>query len=166
LSLHSPKDAVTVSPKKLPVPTDDPPVQDGIRDEGASSSIQKQAELSGSLPSATLASDDPDVSSVPPMPVTPVKGRATFGLERPSESPDKAGLDTGSMGLLPEPFTPSINRTLYSESFTGADDADDDAPPKKDPPSLPEGLTVMSLKARLNGKKTKCGFWAHFIWLY
>ncbi|KAF8503093.1 DNA glycosylase [Gautieria morchelliformis] len=156
LSLHSPKDAVTVSPKKVPAPpSDDPTVQAGIRDEATSSSIQLQAELNGRLPSITPAFDEPGVSSVSPMPVTPVKGRATFSLEGPPESPDKAGLDTGSMATLPEPFTPSINRTLYSESFTGAGDVDGDAPLKKDPPSLPEGLTVMSLKARLNGKKTK-----------
>jgi hypothetical protein len=92
------------------------------------------------------------------MPVTPVKDGAMIGLEGPSEGPDKAGLDTKGMGLLPEPFTPSINQPLYPEGCTGADNADGDAPPEEDPPPLLEGLTVMSLKARLNGKETRCGF--------
>jgi len=49
----------------------------------------------------------------------------------------------GSTGMpsFPEPFTPSIKRTLYKGS---------NAPPK-----LPEGLSVSILKSRLEGKKVK-----------
>jgi hypothetical protein len=91
------------------------------------------------------------------MPVTPVKSDP----EGPSECPGKAGLDTGSMGPLPEPFTPSLNKALGSESFTGGDDGVTLL--NNNPPPLPDGLTVMSLKERL--KIPRCGFWKHFPWL-
>jgi hypothetical protein len=47
---------------------------------------------------------------------------------------------------LPEPFTPSIQRTLNMSGAKGLNT----------PPKLPEGLTVGILKSRLEGKKVKC----------
>ena len=109
------------------------------------------SDLGGPLPSCSLPPGEPDASSVTPMPVTPVKGKGTVlpTFETPSVSPEKIGLDTGSIALLPKPFTPSINKTLYTKARSDG--------LQKDPTPLPEGLTVMTLKGRLNGKKIKCG---------
>ena len=74
----------------------------------------------------------PDASSVPPAPVTPK--RSTVGDDAEIESPS---VPSGP----PQAFTPSINRTLNKT-----------LPGEYKPPPLPAGLTVESLKARLNGK--------------
>ncbi|TFK89109.1 DNA glycosylase [Polyporus arcularius HHB13444] len=87
----------------------------------------------------------PDASSVPPVPDTLLpstpkkkgKGQASDGTAAAAET---------SMGL-PEPFTPSINRTLNMLGKPGEGSGTE----VKVPP-LPEGLTVAQMKTRLNGK--------------
>lgn len=96
-------------------------------------------ESSGdSLPASTLASQEGDISSIPPIPITPKKGMTKEKANKPEK------------GLLPEPFTPSINRTLRGETSNGQVS-------KVSIPSLPEGLSVSALKNRLNGKKVAKG---------
>ncbi|RPD59779.1 DNA glycosylase [Lentinus tigrinus ALCF2SS1-6] len=95
---------------------------------------------------AAARATTPDASSVPPapdtlLPSTPKKkgkGQAADGAT--------AGRAETSMGL-PEPFTPSINRTL---NMLGKPDDMGGAEVKV--PPLPEGLTVAQMKTRLNGK--------------
>lgn len=75
-----------------------------------------------------------DLSSVPPGPESdsPLKAGKTKGS-------DEAGA-TAELASMPEPFTPSINKTLSKL--------------KKGPkPALPSGLTVATLKSRLDPKK-------------
>ena len=148
--MHSPNDAVTVSPKKLPKPPSNDLQDQDVESKVTSIPVQSRSDVSGPLPSDSLTLGEPDVSRVPLEPVTPEKGKSTVvlpTLDTPSASQGKVDLDNGSMALFPEPFTPSINRTLHAKNLIGADD----------PAPLPDGLTVTSLKGRLNGKKIKCG---------
>lgn len=112
LSLHSPKHSFTLEPKKLPkAPSAEP-----------ESDVPVAAD---ETPRATT----PDVSSVPPAPVTPKRTKD-----------DAEEMDSPSAGPPPA-FTPSINRTLNKA-----------LPEEYKLPALPAGLTVQTLQARLNGK--------------
>jgi len=138
LSLHSSSDPYTISPKKLPKPPGD------VSDEA----------VAEQLPSNSIATDAADVSSILPIPVTPKKkgnNGSPLGSETPLGSPDKAGIDTGTMSLLPEPLTPSVNKILYKDVSMDVDG-------ENTTPSLPEGLSVAILKSRLSGKKIKGSF--------
>lgn len=156
LSLHSPGDPVTISSKKLPkAPDSESQNKDVVPQEDVTlSSVLQRSEPSASLPSSSVVSKELDAASIPP---APVKGTATDS--RPvgalSTSSSKAELNTGSMAQFPEPFTPSINRILYAKDPAGADNSANAGVQKKDPTPLPDGLTVASLKGRLNGKKIK-----------
>ncbi|KIJ39939.1 hypothetical protein M422DRAFT_32539 [Sphaerobolus stellatus SS14] len=148
LALHSPNDAITISPKKLPKNPGN--VSDDEATDKANPSIVDTA--AGPLPKETMESAGAEASSLPPVPSTPIrlkhKGIASVP-ETPNASPAKNGLDTGSLAVFPEPFTPSINKTLRGETSQSAT-------PEK--PKLPEGLSVSVLKSRLTGKKIKGAF--------
>ena len=109
----------------------------------------RQSDVSGPLPFGSLTLGEPDASRVP-LEQSPEKFKSTVVLPAPgtpSASQGKVDLDNGSMALFPEPFTPCKNRMLHAKNLAGADG----------PAPLPEGLTVTSLKGRLNEKKRKCG---------
>lgn len=88
----------------------------------------------------------PDASSVPPVPDTlPPSTPKKKGKSQAAGGGAAAEPET-SMGL-PEPFTPSINRTL---NMLGK--PDEAGGSEVNVPPLPEGLTVAQMKTRLNGK--------------
>ncbi|KAF8580444.1 DNA glycosylase [Ramaria rubella] len=161
LSLHCPDVPLTISPKKLPkAPGSMSEAQDTTipSDFQASSIALTGSDPISSLPSIGKASPPPDISCILPMPVTPVKAKASLSYETstpetPPGSPDKLNLDTGSMATFPEPFTPSINKTL-----NGRTPLNHDGTSMQVPLPLPEGLTTTILKNRLNGKKIKGAF--------
>ncbi|KAF8513023.1 DNA glycosylase [Hysterangium stoloniferum] len=138
LSLYSPNDSYTISPKKLPKPPGD------VSDEA----------VAEQLPSISIATDTPDESGILLIPVTPKKkgnNGSALGSETPLSSPDKGGIATGSKGLFPEPLTPSVNKILNKGVSMGVNG-------ENTTPSLPEGLSVAILKSRLSGKKIKGSF--------
>jgi DNA-3-methyladenine glycosylase II len=79
------------------------------------------------------------VSSIPD---TPKKGGSSNLVESNATKVPPSG-------PLPPPFTPSINRTLRGETLGGSLS-------QVSIPSLPEGISVSTLKARLNKKAAKC----------
>lgn len=129
LSLHSPKHNFTISPKKLPKVPEEKLEQAEEANQLVPTAMETSPE-NGAQPSAGM-------SSIPPIPIlppsTPVKGR---GKKNANKEDDE---DTG---VLPPPFTPSINKVL-----------DRDISPKKPLQPLPEGLTVGILQSRLDTKK-------------
>ena len=97
----------------------------------------------GQTSKAAEESEEPEnvgVSSLPPIPAMPTtpapKGRKD---KQPAEAHDSDSDDDS--GILPTPFTPSINKTLNMASK-----AAQQVP-------LPAGLTVSELKKRLDTKK-------------
>ncbi|KAI0743612.1 DNA glycosylase [Daedaleopsis nitida] len=134
ISLHSPSMPVSLRKDKLV----EQEVEDAI--EGGSAGEPNVARAA-----------TPDVSSLPPaldalLPSTPKKrgkGKATAGDSAAEKEPVESGM------ALPQPFTPSINRTL---NMLGK--AEEGETTAKVPP-LPEGLTVAQMKTRLSGKKVK-----------
>lgn len=137
LALHSPDYSVTISPKKLPRPDEDPA-------EPALQNPDPQADPDV-LPSlAETSTAVSDASSAPPapapaetvLPATPARKHAAQG----GATDDKD--DGAGVNVLPTPFTPSIQKTLRAVPETLA------------VPPLPQGLTVAQLRTRLE-KKTK-----------
>lgn len=167
LALHSPADPVQISPKKLPKNPGN--MKD---DEAAAGEVEKtvqqsltdvnsaEPKLPGPPPPTTLASQENDISSLPPAPpATPVKRKnVSTGILGTSLAPASASAteeseraaDTAGLPAFPEPFTPSVNkilkRGLEGEETTMVSS------------SLPEGLSVAVLKSRLSGKKVKGAF--------
>lgn len=135
LSLHSPKHAFSISPKKLPKTTTQ---ADGDAAAGSQETRMEVDDIGASQSASQQRAVTPDLSSVPPAPLpsTPVrKGLGSGGTEIDMDLPGP-----------PPMFTPSINRTLNKS-----------LPTQYHAPALPEGLTVAELKARLDGKKkVKC----------
>lgn len=150
LALHSQDDPVSISPKKLPKNPgnsndDDSPIHHGTADSKAVTSVDS-TKLPGPPPPATLASQEDDISSLPPVPATPVKKRGGIPSTEilGTATMDQKPIETGNMTVFPEPFTPSINKILKREHEQ-----------RTTVPSLPEGLNVTTLKSRLSGKKVK-----------
>ncbi|GJJ06104.1 hypothetical protein Clacol_000293 [Clathrus columnatus] len=183
LALHSPNDPVNISPKKLPKnpgnvnENDDDAnnTKNGFNDVDDSTTTKasvNRTELPGPPPATTLASREDDISSLPPVPVTPVRKKANripmassteiLGTT-PSPEQEEEPVDitttitttnsTGNLPAFPEPFTPSVNKILKREW-----PSNEEGTTTSVPPSLPEGLNVTVLKNRLNGKKVKAGF--------
>jgi DNA-3-methyladenine glycosylase II len=172
LSLHQPEYRIELSPKKLPDPTEDPrkaedaPKQKPIKSRkkvkgGVSASnneidsdqeVEQEADelpSSNGLPDAT-ASRRQDLDHAPTTSVIPaVSTTATTSdvqgtpLRRNKKNLVGGALTPGALGLpsMPPPLTPSVTQALTRAP---------DAPP---PPPLPAGLTVSSLRSRLDGKK-------------
>ncbi|KAG2750324.1 DNA glycosylase [Suillus brevipes Sb2] len=124
LSRHSSKHAFTLSPHKL---------------SGGETHDDKTKRAS--------------TSAMGPPPTTPAL-KSTPGSQRTKDvEPDNEVLPTPSesqsqtpalITSIPEPFTPSINKTLEADAMNSE--------------PLPEGLSVANLKTRLEGKKIKGAF--------
>ncbi|OSD06705.1 DNA glycosylase [Trametes coccinea BRFM310] len=142
ISLHSPSHPVSLRKDKLTDQHKDEPVT--ISSLSPSKVIDSQEDGSNdTMPRAAT----PDASSVLPIPDAPLapnsamKGKGKAGDESLPVAP--------AMSALPDPFTPSINKTLnMTANLTGEDG-------EYVPPPLPEGLTVAQMKSRLSGKKIK-----------
>lgn len=163
LALHSPTDPVHISSKKLPKnPGNAKGDENGEEvEKTAQHSLtgvnSADPELPGPPPPATFASQENDISSLPPIPpATPVKKKNTFAgiLETPlasasasaAEQSEEAA-DTAGLPAFPDPFTPSVNKILKRER-----EGEETTVVSS---SLPEGLSVAVLKSRLSGKKVK-----------
>ena len=185
VSLHQPEYRIELSPKKptedprkaedksksnsKPKPTKS---RTNAKAKGVSTSneimdsdqeVEKEADelpsLNG-LPGATAASASRRLNQAPrppPQDVTSVLPSVSTTKSEVLGTPPRRDKDrnaaaaltstSGAMGLpsMPSPLTPSVTRVLAPAP---------DAPP---PPPLPEGLTIASLKSRLDGKKKiKC----------
>ncbi|KAI8972201.1 DNA glycosylase [Trametes punicea] len=127
ISLHSPSHTVSLRKDKLVDQGKDEPLS-GNMSPSAGAEADSEAI---SMPRATT----PDASSVPPAPDSLLVAPSTM-----------KGKGTAA---LPEPFTPSINKTLNMTATLSEDGGG------YLPPPLPEGLTVAQMKSRLSGKKVK-----------
>ena len=140
LSLHEPGFRLNVSPKKLPDPTADPQKAKGSKSTPAKS--KKLAKTT--LTSADVDSDQEGEPAADELPTLngrlrrvppPVPEDVSSSLPTSTATPGPLGLPS-----RPPPLTPSVTGVLSRAS---------DAPP---PPPLPAGLTINSLRSRLNGK--------------
>lgn len=175
LSLHQPDYRIQLSPKKLPDPTEDPrkakeksklkpksaksgPKSDGVSapteinsDQEVDPGADELPSLSGShidassgrrLERAPTQLVQEDASSV--LPAVSSKSRTdALGTPLRRDKNPAAPLATPSaFGLpsMPPPLTPSVTQVLSRA-------------PDVTPPPLPAGLTVASLRSRLDGKK-------------
>lgn len=126
LSRHLPSYGITIEPKKIPKPPTD---EDEDEEPAASQKESAPEDTSAILPAPTA-------------PVTPAPKRNGKGKGKGKKKVQEDSDDTeDEAGVLPTPFTPSINKILAKSS---------DGSPE---PPLPEGLTVGTLKSRLDGKK-------------
>ncbi|KAI0930616.1 hypothetical protein AcV5_007284 [Taiwanofungus camphoratus] len=144
LSLHSSSYQITISPHKLPKNPEEEdgkePIANGQNGKGADAEVLPVlGEPSASKEARSLS---PDVSSIPPAPALPKTPAPKGKGKGRSKVSDEDEEDGGGATVLPMPFTPSINKTLYMiVNQNGA------------PPPLPEGLSPAILKGRLEGKK-------------
>jgi DNA-3-methyladenine glycosylase II len=179
LSLHQPEYRIELSPKKLPDPTEDPQkaqdapkskpkpkpskAKSGVPRAASSNKIDIDSDQemepeadelprSNGLPDTTTSRrrrqdlDHAPTTSVLPATTTTSDVLST-PLRRNKKDPVGVALTPGALGLpsMPPPLTPSVTQALARAP---------DAPP---PPPLPTGLTVASLRSRLDGKKKiKC----------
>jgi DNA-3-methyladenine glycosylase II len=146
LSLHEPEYRIEVSPKKLPDPTDDPRKAEGSAK--LKSTPTKSKKLAKNAPtSAEIDSDQEGKPAADELPT--LNGRLRRVPIPPPEDVSSslpvvaASIATpGALGLpsMPPPLTPSVTKVLSRAP---------DAPP---PPPLPAGLSIDTLRDRLNGK--------------
>jgi DNA-3-methyladenine glycosylase II len=116
LSLHSSSYLFCISPDKIDAGTrGEDQDEDDVLPSLNKGSTSKSTKSASGMDRGVSA----DISSVPPV--------------------GDASVDVPAM---PEPFTPSINRTLKGPGLGSVK-----------PPPLPEGLSAAALKARLEGKK-------------
>ncbi|KAF7793830.1 hypothetical protein EIP86_004951 [Pleurotus ostreatoroseus] len=131
LSRHAPSFAITISPKKLPKPPTDE------QDEPSSNALEKdETDVQTAVPE--------DASVIPPIPKAPVTPAPKTNGKRKAKARKDDGDEDNSdndADVLPTPFTPSINKVLNAQSGSPSD-----------LPPLPQGLTVATLKSRLNSK--------------
>ena len=137
LSLHSPKHAYSISPKKLPKAPDDEDDAEDKENVNSNSQVDTNTEVAKAEddPKAGASSILPSSASVFPVPRTPRKKGS-----QDDEDDESDGLP--SLPAPPTPFTPSIHTALNRAPAA-----------EKSIHPLPEGLTVDILKARLDGKK-------------
>ncbi|KAI0675117.1 DNA glycosylase [Trametes maxima] len=137
VSLHSPSHPVSLRKDKL---------IDQVAEEPVAGNAPPSTEVEGeSRAVAVPRAATPDASSIPPAPeslLAPPSGQK--GKEKAEEEPP---LEAGSGMALPDPFTPSINKTLNMKTAGEGGEYL--------PPPLPEGLTLATMKSRLSGKKVK-----------
>ncbi|KAI0355656.1 DNA glycosylase [Trametes cingulata] len=139
ISLHSPSHPLSLRKDKLADQTEDEPIAGnlppsmGTEGDGGPITMPRTAT--------------PDASSIPPapdsllVPTPTVKGKGKAG--------DDSAPAVGPAMALPEPFTPSINKTLNMKTTSTGEGGE------YKPPPLPEGVTVALMKSRLSGKKVK-----------
>ena len=138
LSLHSSDHNITLSPEKLKRPEEKPEVNPASTIRGKPKGKGRKAKSiqdEDTLPTFGDAAPEgsaKDVSSVPPGPASdsPVKVSTVNGQEMTAEPT-----------MMPPLFTPSINRTL-NKVREGSK-----------PTPLPAGMTVATLKNRMDPKK-------------
>jgi DNA-3-methyladenine glycosylase II len=142
LSLHEPEFRIEVSPQKLPDSTA------GSRKSKGSdkTTLAKSKKLAKSAPkSAEIDSDQEDKPVADELPTlngrlrrvpTPPPEDVKPSLLASTTTPARLGIPL----MPPPPLTPSVTQVLSRAP---------DAPP---PPPLPPGLTIGSLRNRLNGK--------------
>lgn len=164
LSLHQPEYRIEISPEKLPGPSADPrkakdkyKPKSGKKSKGISTSTEIDSEkevepeadelpsLNGNLPDASASQRleheaGEDASSV--LPAVSHKADILGTPLRHDKNPAAALTTPGALGLpsMPPPLTPSVTQVLSRSP---------DVPPQP----LPAGLTVASLRNRLDGKK-------------
>ena len=151
LSRHLPSYSITISPKKLPrAPTEEPEVT-----ESQITDVSVTLPLLGTVANGGEAAPE-DTSVFPPAPVIPVtpvaksavavrskgKGKGGKKAKKAADTSDEGTDSDDDAGVLPTPFTPSINKILAGDVASGSSKL----------PSLPEGLTVAKLKSRLDSK--------------
>ncbi|KAH9998439.1 DNA glycosylase [Russula compacta] len=172
LSLYQTEYWITISPQKHPDPTEDPQKAKGqakpkpklaksgkkAKAGSASAKVDSDQEVeqeADELPSLNGLSDattsrrlerapallPQDASSV--LPAVSATKSEVLGTPLRRDKNAVAALTPGALGLpsIPPPLTPSVTQVLSHAP---------DAPP---PPPLPAGLTVASLRSRLDGKK-------------
>jgi DNA-3-methyladenine glycosylase II len=173
LSLHQPEFRIELSPKKLPDPSEDArkaedepkskpkPTKSRKKTKGVSASneidsdqeLEQEADELPSLNGATASRRLVHAPTPPPqdatsvLPAVPTTKSDVLGTPLRRDKNSVAALTPGALGLpsMPPPLTPSITRVLARAP---------DAPP---PPPLPAGLTIASLRSRLDRKKKiKC----------
>ncbi|KAI0363335.1 DNA glycosylase [Pilatotrama ljubarskyi] len=138
ISLHSPSHPVSLRKDKLSDQSQDEPIAGNLppamdaKDQGG--------------PNTMARAGTPDASSIPPAPDSLLVPTPT--LKRNEKAEDDAVPAAAPAMALPEPFTPSINKTLNKK--TSARDGGE-----YKPPPLPENVTVALMKSRLSGKKVK-----------
>ncbi|KAG1777498.1 DNA glycosylase [Suillus placidus] len=127
LSRHSSKHAFTLSPHKLGggESNDDKTKRESTSAMGPPPTTPALKSTSGSRLTGDVEPDN-DV------------------LPTSSESQSQVPASIESIPALPEPFTPSIDKTLEADAMNTE--------------PLPEGLSVANLKSRLEGKKIKGAF--------
>ncbi|KAI0305698.1 DNA glycosylase [Multifurca ochricompacta] len=135
ISLHQPEYRIEISPKKLPDPTADPRT---AKDKSKLNVNEFQNTKEGL--DRALVSPPSDASSV--LPAVSATSHDVLGTPLRRDANVVADNTPGALGLpsMPPPLTPSVTRVLSRAP---------DAPP----PPLPAGLTVASLRSRLDGKK-------------
>lgn len=137
LSLHSPSYKITIDPEKV-----DSPAEKNGDTEATPKTKRREKGKKAKAGEDALPVFDPasisqpeagaeDLSSVPPGPSS-----GSMVENGQDDGGDSAPAEIASM---PVPFTPSINKTLQKES--------------KRPPPLPDGITITTLKSRLDPKK-------------
>lgn len=148
LSLHSSKYNFSLSPQKLPPPEGKEDTSQAT-EKTPKSKEQQDSDVLPVLGQSSKPTEEekepgnPDVSSVLPAPTLPETPAPTNGKGKNKSAVSKDGdSDTeDEAGVLPTPFTPSINKTLKM------------VPASKTIAPLPPGLTVAELKSRLEKKK-------------
>ncbi|KAJ8468590.1 hypothetical protein ONZ51_g9542 [Trametes cubensis] len=134
ISLHAPSHPVSLRKDKLECPSEDKPI--------AATPSKSNGDEATMLRAAT-----PDASSIPPAPDSLLEIDESAGKGKTKAA--GTVVPEGPAMALPEPFTPSINKTLNMTAAPTVDGAD------YQPPPLPEGLTVAQMKSRLSGKRIK-----------
>jgi len=144
LSLHQPEYRIEVSPKKLPDPAADPRKAAEGSAKLKSTPAKSKKPVKNTPTSARIDSDQEGEPAADELPT--LNGRVPIPpSEEVSSSLPAVAASTatpGAFGLtsMPPPLTPSVTKALSRAP---------DAPP---PPPLPVGLTIESLRSRLNGK--------------
>lgn len=143
LALHSQDYAVTFTPDKLKSPekeTATPKSTTASKSKGKGKGKKGKkgtAVAEDTLPlfggNAIPEGENADISTAPP----------ASALVPEQDGADETASAVPEIPSMPPPFTPSINKTLSAITLK----------PGSEPPALPAGLTVATLKSRLDPKK-------------
>jgi DNA-3-methyladenine glycosylase II len=172
LSLHQPEYRIEISPKKLSDTTADSRKAEDKHKQKANKSGKKSKKVSASTEIDSDKEVEPEADELPSLNGTLPDASASQRLERALSQPSQKDVSSvlpttstteasvhetplrldkdatatpttpGALGLpsMPPPLTPSVTQALSRT-------------PDVPPPPLPAGLTVASLRSRLDGKK-------------
>jgi len=148
LSLHDKDFRVGISPQKLPK---DPEEEQKTASKTEAEQTQTSKDTlpiigetngeSSQSQSRPPITPTPDASIHLPVPIDVSTEDTPANPETKSVNAVEATPSILGLPFMPQPFTPSINKTLAGHGS---------------PKALPESLTIATLKSRLNGKKLKC----------